>query len=34
LRPRFEVEGIDAKVVTDFAVGAIEHRAGVTGAGA
>ena len=34
VRAGFEVEGIDAKVVTDFGVGAIESRAGVSGAGA
>ena len=34
VRAGFEVEGLDAKVVTDFAVGAVEYRAGVTGAGA
>jgi hypothetical protein len=34
VRAGWEVEGIQAKVVTDFACGAIEYRAGVTGAGA
>jgi hypothetical protein len=34
VRQGFEIEGIEAKVVTDFAVGAIEYRAGASGAGA
>jgi len=33
-RVGFEVEGLQVKVATDFGVGCIEHRAGVTGAGA
>ena len=33
-RTPFETEGLQVKVVTDFAVGVVEHRAGVTGAGA
>jgi hypothetical protein len=33
-RVGFEVEGLQVKVATDFGVGCIEHRAGVSGAGA
>ncbi len=34
VRPGWEVEGVEVKAVVDFGVGAIEYRAGVTGAGA